>query len=696
MKKRIILPFLLLLLTFVAEARDKQPKSPIRVACIGNSITYGSGLQDPARDSYPSQLQRLLGEGYVVGNFGKPSARLMRRTRMPYIEQPEFQQAMQFKGDIALIHLGINDTDPEAWPNQRDHFVKDYCELIDSIRSANSKCRIILAQLTPLSDRHHRFLSGTRDWHALIQKEIARVAELKGCELTSFFDVLHNRPDLLPDCVHPSLEGYSLMARHAYSTITGDFGGLQLPAVYTSGMVLPHKQSFTLQGTANAGERVNIEIAGQKRHTTTDNNGRWSVKMSALPTGGPYTLRASTKSRTIELNDILAGEIWLASGQSNMEFELFKATTAKEDIAQANCPNVRLYDMKARWRTDAVQWSLDALDNINRLQYYAPTTWQHCTPQTAGTFSSIAYQFARELSDSLRCPVGIVCNAIGGSGTEAWIDRTTLEWQMPELLRDWTRNDFLQDWVRGRALQNMKLSSNPLQRHPYQPCYLYETSIDNLTALPISGVIWYQGESNAHNMESHERMFRLLEQSWRKAWNAPALPFIFAQLSSLNRPSWPWFRNSQRLLADELPNTWMAVTSDVGDSLDVHPRNKRPVGHRLALQALRNVYGFRLVATGPMPAKATFNKKTVHINMLNGEDMHASNGKEIIGFEVAHDDGLFHPARVKVAGNTLEVWSDEVQHPRYVRYGWQPFTRANLVNRQQLPASTFRLEKSND
>ncbi len=689
--KRYIITFII---AFSSILQLSAKQKPIRVACIGNSITYGSGLQDPKRDSYPSQLQRLLGEAYVVGNFGKPGARLMRQTRMPYFDQPEFQQAMQFKGDVALIHLGINDTDPEAWPNQRDHFVKDYCDLIDSLRTTNPKYRIILAQLTPLSDRHHRFLSGTRDWHAMIQKEIARVAELKSCELISFYPILHNRPDLLPDCIHPNLEGYTLMAHTAYGAITGDYGGLQLPAIYGNGMVLPRKRAFTLTGTANAGEKVIVEIAKQKHTATADNTGKWSVDLKPIAQGGPYILKVRAKSRTIELTDILAGEVWLASGQSNMEFELRQTTTAREDIPQADCPNVRLYDQKALWRTDNVEWKKTALDSINRLQYFAPTEWQHCTPGTAQRFSAIGYRFARELSDSLQCPVGIICNAIGGSGIEAWIDRTTVEWQMPELLRDWTDNDFIQDWVRGRARKNMAKSNNPLQRHPYQPCYLFEAGTEALTALPINGVLWYQGESNAHNMESHERMFRLFINSWRQAWNNPELPFLFVQLSSLNRPSWPWFRDSQRRLADELPNVWMAVSSDCGDSLDVHPRNKRPVGHRLTLQALHNVYDWKkTVPCGPTPAKVSFGRKDVEITMEWGQGMHTSDGQRIRTFEVAHDDGLFYPAEVEVKGKTLRIWNKEVKNPRYVRYGWQPFTRANLVNVNGLPCSTFRIEK---
>lgn len=159
------------------------------------------------------------------------------------------------------------------------------------------------------------------------------------------------------------------------------------------------------------------------------------------------------------------------------------------------------------------------------------------------------------LQDSLNVPVGLICNAVGGSPTEAWIDRSTLEYQFPSILKNWTQNDFIQEWVRGRALTNMQKRTDNLQRHPYEPCYLYEAGIRTLEQYPIKGVIWYQGESNAHNMDAHKKLFRLLVESWRRNWQSPELPFYFVQLSSLNRPSWPWFRDSQRQLMLQIPHT---------------------------------------------------------------------------------------------------------------------------------------------
>ena len=207
-------------------------------------------------------------------------------------------------------------------------------------------------------------------------------------------------------------------------------------------------------------------------------------------------------------------------------------------------------------------------------------------------FSAVGLYFGQMLNDSLDVPVGLILNAVGGAATESWIDRKTLEYCFPDILYNWLDNDFIQEWVRERAAFNIKESGNPFQRHPYEPCYLFEAGIEPLERFPIRGVIWYQGESNAHNIEAHERLFPLLVQSWRSNWDDPDMPFLFVQLSSLNRPSWTWFRDSQRRLAESVPSCAMAVSSDRGDSLDVHPRRKLDVGRRLAAQALYNVYVF--------------------------------------------------------------------------------------------------------
>ena len=687
MKKSFII-YLFLTLSVVLYAQQHR----IKVACIGNSITYGYGLPDRATQSYPVQLQKMLGESYQVENFGKSGATLLNKGHRPYMQQDEYHRAIDFAGDIVVIHLGINDTDPRDWPDYRDFFVKDYIALIDSFRVANPESRIMIARLTPIADRHPRFLSGTRDWHGEIQLAIENVACYAGVQLIDFHKPLYPYPFMLTDAVHPDPEGAFVLAQTVYSAITGDYGGLKMPLLYTDNMVLQREVPLTIQGTANAGDQVTVSIADRQMKTKVGPNGKWSVTLPPLKAGEPYTLKISTNQKVLQYHNVLAGEVWLCSGQSNMEFMLKQAATARLDIPRAADQELRLYDMKARWRTNAVEWETTVLDSLNHLQYYKDTEWKECAPETVSDFSAIAYYFGKMLRDSLKVPVGLICNAVGGSPTEAWIDRTSLEYHFPAILKDWTQNDFIQEWVRGRAALNIKKSVNNRQRHPYEPCYLYESGIRPLEQYPIRGIIWYQGESNAHNWEAHEALFKLLVNAWRKNWNDDCLPFYYVQLSSLDRPSWPWFRDSQRRMLNEISDIGMAVSSDHGDSLDVHPTCKQPVGERLARWALNKTYLKDIVPSGPLFRGADVRGEKVYLSFDYGQGMRSSDGKSLRCFEVAEFEGIYYPATAEVVGEQVKVYSKEVRNPRYVRYGWQPFTRANLVNRAGLPASTFRAE----
>ena len=375
-----------------------------------------------------------------------------------------------------------------------------------------------------------------------------------------------------------------------------------------------------------------------------------------------------------------------------MAFMLCQAESGKQDIAAADDPQLRLFDMKGRWETYDVAWPASCLDSLNHLQYFHETTWQPSTPASASRFSAVGYYYGRMLRQKLGVPVGLICNAVGGAPTEAWVDRNSLETSFPNILRNWLQNDFIQDWVRGRAAKNLTNDQTKLGRHPYEPCYLYESGILPLQRYPIKGVIWYQGESNAHNKDAHAKLFSLLIDGWRQNWNNPDMPFYFVQLSSLNRPSWPWFRDSQLSLMKEISNTGMAVSSDHGDSLDVHPRCKQPVGERLARWALAKTYGQHITPSGPVFSSVTRQADALIVSFLYADGLQTSDGKAPSCFEIAEEDGLFQPATATIEGSTVRLTSPTLKHPRYVRYAWQPFTRANLVNADQLPASTFRGE----
>ena len=675
----------------------------VKVACVGDSVTYGARIEDRENDAYPAQLQRMLGPDYEVCNFGRSGATLLRHGHKPYFDQPEFRQAMDFAGDIVVIHLGLNDTDPRNWPNYRDEFVGDYLALIDSLRSVNPQARVMIALMSPIGDRHRRFISGTQRWHGEIQEAIRTVSGLAGAELIDFHTPLYAFPWLLPDALHPNAEGAGLLAKTVYQEITGDYGGLRLPMLYGDGMVIQRREPIRIAGTADAGTLVKVRIGERRGSAVTGKDGRWSVTLPALEASRGLKLTIATdRGERRVFRDVAVGEVWLCSGQSNMAFPLSQSLDAAEDMAGSADPDLRLFDMKVLHPTDAVVWPASYLDSLNRLQYFAPTTWTAASPASVRAFSAVGYYFGKMLRDSLDVPVGLIHNAVGGSTTESWIDRHTLESRFPAILKDWLNNDFIQDWARSRGALNISArAERDPARHPYEPCYLFEAGMLPLAAYNIKGVLWYQGESNAHNFETHESLFPLLVDSWRAFFDKDELPFHYVQLSSLNRPSWTWFRDSQRRLLDSRPNLGMVVSSDVGDPWDVHPRRKKPVGERLGIQVLAEVYHAVPDGTpshGPyVQSVDVAGKGLLRLSFGPEKGLRASDGGEIVGFEVLDAaDGFFHEVSAQVVScglcDGIELDCSALVQPAAVRYGWQPYTLANLVNGAGLPASTFRID----
>ncbi|MBS1502178.1 MAG: sialate O-acetylesterase, partial [Bacteroidetes bacterium] len=249
-----------ILLTFTASAQADR----IRVACIGNSVTYGYGLSDRDRYSYPAQLQTLLGEQYAVRNFGHSGATLLRNGHNPYFKTAEFAAISAFKPDIAVIHLGLNDTDPRDWPDHRLDFAGDYTWLIDQIRQANPAVKVYICQLTPIFSGHSRFKSGTRDWYDQIQALIPQIAAANHANIIDLHTPLYDRPDLFSDNVHPNNEGAAIIARTVYQRLTQHFGGLKLPEVFADNMVLQRGRPIPIYGSADGGDKVEVDFAGRK------------------------------------------------------------------------------------------------------------------------------------------------------------------------------------------------------------------------------------------------------------------------------------------------------------------------------------------------------------------------------------------------------------------------------------------------
>ncbi len=684
--------FFCIILSCFVQLTNAQ-KAAIKVACIGDSVTAGYLLENSETESYPSQLQMLLGEKYDVENFGYSGATLLKNGHKPYYKTKEFAAAIAFRPDIAIIHLGLNDTDPRNWPNYKEEFDADYAWLLDTLKSQNPAVKLYICKMTPIFNEHPRFKSGTRDWYWQIQSHITTIAKANQIGLIDLHENLYSRPDLFPDALHPTKEGATILAKTVYQNISQDFGGLKLATVFTNDMVLQRNEPINIYGTANGGDVVEVTLKGQKKSAKTDKYGKWEIIFPAQLHGGPYEMAIMSKQKNISLKNILIGDVWFCAGQSNMALQLQESENGEEEIKKA-LPNaaIRLFNFRDIRETDDTVWDSTTLAKTNQLEFFSGT-WTVCDAENAKKFSAIAYYFGKKIASEENVPIGLIQVAVGGSPIESWIDRYTLEHddKVVDAMTRWRNSDFVMPWVRERANVNLKNATNPKQRHPYDPAYNFEAGVKYFTKFPIKGVIWYQGESNAHNVELYEHLLPTMVQSWRKAWNSN-FPFYYVQLSSLNRPTWPGFRDAQNRMQKIIPNCGMAISMDYGDSTNVHPIRKKEVADRLALLALKNTYGKSVVANGPSILNAIKNKDQIVISFASAKKLTTVDKKELIGFELVTEKGKHIKALVKANNNQVIISIPKGEKITAVYYAWEPFTRANLVNEAGLPCSTFKLE----
>jgi len=668
-----------------------------RVACIGDSVTKGANLAKGK--TYPEQLQILLGPDYEVANFGRNGATLLEKGHNPYLQSEELKQALAFKPDVVIISLGLNDTDPRNWPNFQLEFQQDYLSLISTFKEVNPKADIYICEMTPIFSGHSRFLSGTRDWYDQIQEQISQIAAqsiygIRG--LINNHTLLASRIDLFDDYLHPSEQGASIIAHNVFRYLKPIEQKLSVNETLGSHMVLQRDHPNIISGKADAGQTIVIKIGGDTIIAVTNRLGDWTSHLSPQAAGGPYKMVISADKDSIVLEDILFGDVYLASGQSNMAFQLKYAKDAERLINRAkDHPNIRVFKNKNLVETNNQSWDSLSLKKVNDLEFFSGQ-WERVDAENAADFSAIAYSFAEKLKEYQQVPIGIIELAVGGSNTESWIPRKALEDDnlLAGYIHSWRTSDFIQDFCRERAGVNLKFSNVKHQRHPYEPAYNFESGVSKWLDTSLKGVLWYQGESNAHNVELHTHLFKTLVASWRESFNwrwpkIPQLPFYVVQLSSIDRPSWALFRDSQRRLSNKIPGVYMAVSSDLGDSLDVHPKDKIPVGHRLANLVQKHEYGLQNNADSPQPVSAKKGEdKRYEITFSNAKELKTKDGKAVIGFQAMDDFGQMIDLRViEIKGNVVVLENPQGLDDIY--YGYQPYTVANLENEDSVPVSTF-------
>ncbi|RED23671.1 sialate O-acetylesterase [Flavobacterium cutihirudinis] len=693
-EKRILFLFIVGLLAAFQTSLNAQ-QTAVKVACIGDSVTAGYLLANPSTESYPSQLQVLMGGKFEVKNFGHSGATLLKKGSKPYDKTQECKDAISYQPDIAIIHLGLNDTDPRNWPNYKDDFNADYFWLIDTLRKQNPKVQIYICRMTPIFNEHPRFKSGTRDWFWQIQEHISEIAKVNNVYLIDLHEKLYVRPDLFPDALHPTKEGAKILAETVYSNVTQDFGGLKLAPVFSDNMVLQRNQPIGIYGTANGGEKLEVIFDNQKLKAVANEYGKWKAVFPAMKSGGTYQITVSASNKNIILKNILIGDVWFCSGQSNMLFPLIKSENGFSEVKKAgDNTNLRLFNFEAIQDTDEKAWDAATLEKTNQLKYFSGE-WKICDSISAKNFSAIAYYFGQNIVREENVPIGLIQVAVGGSPIESWFPRYVLEHddKVVDVLTNWRKSDFIQPWVRSRADENLKNAVNPKQRHPYDPCYNYEAGVSHFTAFPIKGFLWYQGESNAHNVELYEHLIPELVESWRKAWGT-SLPFYFVQLSGIDRPSWPSFRDMQNKIQKKIPNSGMAVSMDYGNPENVHPIQKKQIADRLSLLALRNTYGKAVKANGPEAVKAIKKGDVIEVSFSNAKQLLTADKKDLIGFELVTDKGIRMECKAEISGSEVRIKIPDNENIKEVLYAWKPYTTANLVNEANLPCSTFKLELS--
>lgn len=487
---------------------------------------------------------------------------------------------------------------------------------------------------------------------------------------------------------------FHIVALVAVLVCSASARALEVAGIFGNHMVLQADAQIPVWGTGTPGETITLSIAGQKVQTTVDGQGHWRAELAPIRPNRILTMEIATDKAGITLFDILTGDVWLCSGQSNMQWSVQQSMNSREETAKAHYPQIRLFLVQ--------QASLDDAPHDVR------GAWVKCSPETVAGFSAVGYFFGRELHTTLDTPIGLIANAWGGSSAEAWMPRESLlaDPQFAYMVEGLPARQVALDAYRKEKQAWEDAGSNgPAPKWPREvrqfkwATVLYDRMLEPIIPYALRGVIWYQGEENASRGYQYRRLFPALIHEWRTQWGRDDLPFLFVQLTSFHKRAtepgdsqWAELREAQ-LMTLSVPHTAMAVTIDVGDADNIHPKNKQAVGHRLALAALANVCGHDVESSGPTLHATKIVGGELHLTMQHlGAGLATSDGQPPRGFEVAADDGPYVRAQARIEGDTLIVWSDQVASPATVRYAWADNPDATLINAAGLPASPFRTD----
>lgn len=480
---------------------------------------------------------------------------------------------------------------------------------------------------------------------------------------------------------------------------------VRLPAILSEHAVLQRDVAVPIWGWADAGEEVTVTLAGQTRTAKPAADGRWEVRFDRLAAGGPHTLEVKGKN-AITIKDVLVGEVWLGSGQSNMAMRVSGCNNAEAEKKTADIPRLRMFT--------------EASSAAAKPQTLGSGKWLICTPDNVGAFSATLYFFGRELQRTLDVPVGLINSSVGGTPIESWID-VAAQRQVPELkpmLEAQAKTAAAFDPVKAKAAYEKQLAAweeaakkakaagQPAPVKPRDPIAsralkgdvgdLFNGKIAPLIPYALRGAVWYQGEANSSPDKAplYRHQLTLLIKDWRARWGQGDFPFAWVQLPNFDGPGrdWPIVREAM-LQTLSVPNTGMAITIDIGDAKDIHPKNKQDVGRRLSLWALATVYGRKDIASsGPLYSGHEIKGNEVALSFRHADGGLTVRGGMLKGFEVAGTDGKWLAAEARLVGDKVIVSNVDVKQPSAVRYAWANNPVATLYNGAGLPASPFRTD----
>lgn len=500
--------------------------------------------------------------------------------------------------------------------------------------------------------------------------------------------------------------------------LTG-FADVSICGLFGDHMVMQRDVPLPVWGTAKPGEQVTVSLGERKASTTADAAGRWQVKLDALPAGGPFVMTLAGDNR-VTIEDVMVGEVWVCSGQSNMAMTVQKVLDAEKEMAAADYPKIRLLKVARGMADDPGP--------------FPGKRWAVCSPETIPEFSASGYFFGRELYKALNVPVGLIDSSVGGTPAEAWTPKSVLEADpaLKSIFERWealyaaadaaakvqaatqvaSSDQAKKDGNGAVGTQPARLAGKKsgkkankpiptraqLRQRNSRPGVLYNAMIHPLIPYAIRGAIWYQGESNAREAYEYRKLFPTMIQAWRKAWGQGDFPFLFVQIAGYGRGSmesyesaWAELREAQ-LMTLSLPQTAMAVITDVSEAENIHPLNKQEVGRRLSLAARALVHGEKIEYSGPLYQSMKIEGDKIRLRFKHADGLKERGESTLKGFGIAGADRKFVDAEAVIDGQTVLVHSDKVAQPVAVRYGWADVPEFGLVNKADLPASPFRTD----